>query len=149
MLLCKSRSSVMGEHIATSAARVGELGRRLTMTDVENGVSFFISGVEDFAKVPSLARPFVFQVCARQTILSATTAAETFRSAPALAEKVPNPETLRSIYEVAATISRRSAKHSAEFLKVTPEVFDSLDSNYTFRGGLPPAKSTSRAGGSP
>src|SRR5436190_23340356 len=56
----------------------GELGRRLTMTDVENGVSFFIGGVDDFAKVPSLARPFVFQVCARQMILSATIAAETF-----------------------------------------------------------------------
>src|SRR5437763_17070660 len=33
----------------------GELGRRLTMLDVENGVSFFISGVGEFAKVPSLA----------------------------------------------------------------------------------------------
>jgi hypothetical protein len=128
----------------------GELGRRLTMTDVENGVSFFISGVEDFAKVPSLARPFVFQVCARQTILSATSAAETFRSAPALAEKVPNPETLRSIYEVAATISRRSAKHSAEFLKVTPAVVAALEKQSTsFRGGLLPAKSSSRAGSSP
>src|SRR6266566_4696502 len=81
-----------------------ELGRRLTMADVENGVSFFIRGVDDFAKVPSLARPFVFQVCARQMIVSATTAAETFRGAPALAEKVPDPETLRSIYEVAAAI---------------------------------------------
>src|SRR2546423_3296973 len=101
-----------------------ELGRRLTMTDIENGVSFFIAGIEDFAKVPSLARPFVFQVCARQMILSATIAAETFRSAPALAEKVPNPELLRSIYEVAANISRRSAKHSAEFLNATPAVFD-------------------------
>ena len=123
----------------------GELGRRLTMTDVENGVSFFIAGVEDFAKVPSLARPFVFQVCARQMILSATTAAETFRSAPALAEKVPNPELLRSIYEVAATISRRSAKHSAEFLNVTPAVVAALNSYQTFRGGLPPAPSSSRA----
>ncbi|HMH43690.1 MAG TPA: VWA domain-containing protein [Pyrinomonadaceae bacterium] len=125
----------------------GELGRRLTMTDVESGVSFFISGVEDLAKVPPLARPFVFQVCARQMILSATTASETFRSAPALAEKVPNPELLRSIYEVAATISRRSAKHSAEFLNVTPAVVASLNSYQTFRGG--PAKSTSLAGGSP
>ncbi|MFN2578920.1 MAG: nitric oxide reductase activation protein NorD [Pyrinomonadaceae bacterium] len=104
----------------------GELGRRLTMADVENGVSFFISGVDDFDKVPSLARPFVFQVCARQMILSATIAAETFRGAPALAEKVPNPELLRSIYEVAAVISRRSAKHSAEFLNATPEVVAAL-----------------------
>src|SRR3989440_6238087 len=99
------------------------------MSDVENGVSFYVAGIGEFAKVPSLARPFVFQVCARQMILSATTAAETFRGAPALAEKVSNPETLRSIYEVAAAISRRSAKHSAEFLNVTPEVVSALKRN--------------------
>lgn len=107
----------------------GELGRRLTMADVESGVSFFATGTNDFSSVPSVARPFVFQVCARQMILSATTAAETFRGAPALAEKVPDGEFLRSIYEVAAAISRRSAKHSAEFLQATPEVFAALRTN--------------------
>src|SRR5216684_209685 len=65
----------------------GELGRRLTMGDVENGVSFFTSAVGEFISVPPAARPFVFQVCARQMILSAATAAETFRSAPLLAAK--------------------------------------------------------------
>src|SRR2546423_6680747 len=30
----------------------GELGRRLTMTDVESGVSFFVGGVGEFARVP-------------------------------------------------------------------------------------------------
>jgi len=37
----------------------GELGRRLTMNDVESGVSFFASGVEEFSKVPTTTRPFV------------------------------------------------------------------------------------------
>jgi nitric oxide reductase activation protein len=100
----------------------GELGRRLAMSDIESGVSFFVAGTGEFERVPSSVRPFVFQVCARQMILSATTAGETFREAPLLAEKVSNPELLRSIYEVAATISRRSAKHSAEFLSATPLV---------------------------
>jgi nitric oxide reductase NorD protein len=104
----------------------GELGRRLTMTDVECGVSFFIAGLGDFAKVPSRARPFVFQVCARQMILSPATAAETFRSAPTLAQAVNDSASLRAIYEVAASISRRSAKHSAEFLNATPKVFAAL-----------------------
>jgi hypothetical protein len=70
----------------------GELGRRLTMSDVENGVSFFTSGVGEFTKVPPAARPFVFQVCARQMILSAATAAETFRQAPLLAETFKDGE---------------------------------------------------------
>src|SRR2546423_3013552 len=128
----------------------GELGRRLTMADVESGVSFYVAGIGEFAQVPSLARPFVFQVCARQMILSPTTAAETFRGAPALAEKVSDPETLRSIYEVAAAISRRSAKHSAEFLNVTPEVVAALEKQSTsFRGGLPPPPPKSHGGGRP
>jgi hypothetical protein len=129
------RASIEFLRAAPDAARVlepaelrawGELGRRLTMTDIETGVSLFISGVGDFEKVPSLARPFVFQVCARQMILSANTAAETFRHAASLAQAVGDAELLRAIYEVAASISRRSAKHSAEFLKATPQVVAAL-----------------------
>src|SRR5258708_16843572 len=60
----------------------GELGRRLTMGDVENGVTFFTNGLGEFFNVPAGARPFVFQVCARQMILSAATAADTFCDAP-------------------------------------------------------------------
>jgi nitric oxide reductase NorD protein len=126
----------------------GELGRRLTMTDVESGVSFFATGTNEFAAVPSVARPFVFQVCARQMILSASTAAETFRGAPALAEKVPDGELLRSIYEVAASIARRSAKHSAEFLQATPDVIATLNSSRPFPGALPPGDSPGPAGSS-
>src|ERR1700682_662369 len=39
----------------------GELGRRLTMGDVENGVTFFTNGLGGFINVPAAARPFVFQ----------------------------------------------------------------------------------------
>lgn len=132
----------------------GELGRRLTMSEVEDGVSFFALGVGDFERVPSSARPFVFQVCARQTILSAATAAETFRGAATLAVNVNDPESLRSIYEVAAEISRRSAKHSADFLKATAMVIGRLSRAENpkpalFSGGLPPAESESVAGSGP
>ena len=115
----------------------GELGRRLTMTDVETGVSFFIAGLGEFVKVPPSARPFVFQVCARQMILSPATAAETFRGAAALAEGINDAGSLRSVYEVAGSISRRSAKHSAEFLQRTPKVFAALNSGDLFGAGLP------------
>jgi nitric oxide reductase activation protein len=124
----------------------GELGRRLTMTEVENGVSFFTAGLGDFAHVPTGARLFVFQVCGRQMILSASTAAETFRNAPLLAKTIKDSELLQSIYEVAAEISRRSAKHSADFLNATPAVMDRV---VAFRGGLPPADPKSAAGSAP
>src|SRR6266851_7872810 len=104
----------------------GEVGRRLTMAEVEDGVSFFGAGPGEFAQVPPAARPFVFQVCSRQMTLSAKTAAETFRHAPALAGQVRQPELLRSIYEIAGEISRRSAKHSSDFLNAAPVVVDRL-----------------------
>lgn len=104
----------------------GELGRRLTTNDVESGISFFSAGTADFARVPAPVRPFVFQVCSRQVILSTAIAAETFRDAPALADAVSGDELLRSIYEIAASISRRSAKHSAEFLSATPAVVEGV-----------------------
>ena len=97
------------------------------MADIETGVSFFVSGMGEFANVPSVARPFVFQVCSRQMILSASAAAETFQGASVLAKEVDEPETLRSIYQIAAEISRRSAKHSTEFLAATP-ASDCVDS---------------------
>ncbi len=129
----------------------GELGRRLTMSNVESGVSFFTSGVEEFSKVPAATRPFVLKVCARQMILSASTAVGTFRCSPALAREIQNADSLRSIYDVAAEISRRSAKHSADFLNATPTVVGRLlkHCEVPFSGGLAPAGAESRAGGSP
>ncbi len=117
----------------------GELGRRLTMSDVENGVSFFVAGVQTFAQVPPAVRPFLFQVCARQMILSAMTAAETFGAAPAFAESIGDANVLRAVYEIATIVSRRSAKHSSEFLHATAAVVAGLNSNQLFRGGPPPA----------
>ena len=124
------------------------------MSDVESGVSFFVAGVADFAQVPPAVRPFVFQVCARQMILSATTANETFRSASELAREINDVEMLSSIYQVAGEISRRSAKHSAEFLNASPAVIRELRRSHihqrsSFSGGLPPADTKSRAGSSP
>ncbi len=97
-----------------------EMGRRLTMSEVEEGVSFFAAGVGDFERVPPSARPF--------------------------------PESLRSIYEVAAEISRRSAKHSAEFLNATPMVMARLQESSRparFSGRLPAADRKLEAGSSP
>src|SRR5437763_3294049 len=109
----------------------GELGRRLTISDVESGVAFFTAGVGEFAKVPSAVRPFVFQVCARQMILSATTAAESFRDAPALTAVVGAVEVSRTIYAVAASIARRSARPSAEILSSCPAVAAALEKHST------------------
>jgi hypothetical protein len=148
------RASIEFLRVASDAAKVlkrqrcargGEMGRRLTMSDVEAGVNFFAQGVGDFAKVPTAVRPFVLQVCSRQMILSAGAAAETLKEAPSLAEQVRDEEVLRAIYEIAGTIARRSAKHSAEFLNATSAVVSALRYR-SFSGGLlPPIPHQSRA----
>ncbi len=129
------RGSIEFLRVASDAAKVleaaeirawGEIGRRLTMSDVEAGVNFFAAGVGDFGQVPALVRPFVLQVCSRQMILSAGAAALTFEEAPSLAEQVRDEEVLRAIYEIAGAIARRSAKHSAEFLNATSAVVEGV-----------------------
>src|SRR5713226_454768 len=132
----------------------GELGRRLTMAEVEDGVSFYVAGMGEFNVVPATARPFVFQVCSRQMTLSPSTAAETFSNAPALAKQVNDAQVLRSIYEIAAEISRRSAKHSADFLNAAPVVVTRLretQSRYPLASTTPsglPARGPRSASGS-
>ncbi|HEX8492806.1 MAG TPA: VWA domain-containing protein [Pyrinomonadaceae bacterium] len=131
------RASMEFLRAAPEAARVleaaelrawGEIGRRLAMGDVETACTFFAAGVEELRQVPIEARPLIFQICSRQMTLSSSVAVETFRHAPQLALEITDAEQLRSIFEVAAEISRRSAKHSADFLQATPRVFESLRS---------------------
>jgi nitric oxide reductase NorD protein len=105
----------------------GELGRRLAMADTEIAVSFFAAGVEEFGRIPKEARPLVFQICTRQMTLSSSVATTTFMRAPQLAEGVHDTKLLCSILEVAAEVSRRSAKHSADFLAATPQVIKAFD----------------------
>ncbi|HKR01034.1 MAG TPA: VWA domain-containing protein [Pyrinomonadaceae bacterium] len=125
------RASIEFLRAAPAAARVleaaelrawGEMGRRLAMGDVETAVSFFNAGVEDLRSVPQEARPLIFQLCSRQMTLSSSVALETFKTAPLLSGYITDPALLRLILEVAAEISKRSAKHSADFLKSTPRL---------------------------
>ncbi len=125
------RASIEFLRAAPKASRVleeaelrawGEMGRRLAMGDVETAVSFFNAGVEALGDVPQSARPLIFQVCSRQMTLSSAVALETFKTAPLLAGLVTDTEALRLIFEVAAEISKRSARHSADFLKATPRM---------------------------
>jgi hypothetical protein len=157
------RASIEFLRAAPAAARVleaaelrawGEMGRRLAMGDAETAVSFFFAGVEDLKTVPQEARPLIFQVCSRQMTLSSASALETFKTAPALAGHITDAELLRSIFEVAAEISKRSAKHSADFLKATPRLsrrmrdFGASGAPRVFRAAITLASAfAARAGG--
>jgi hypothetical protein len=104
----------------------GELGRRLTMADVETGVTFFAAGAGGLSEFPPAARLVLFRVCTRQMSLSTSVALETLRDARETALAVGDEELLRRAYEVAEEVARRSPKHSADFLKATPAAFNAL-----------------------
>jgi nitric oxide reductase NorD protein len=129
----------------------GDLGRRLALGDAENAITFFAEGVAQLKDIPTNIHPLVFQLCSRQITLSSQIAIETFRNLPALANTISDPIQLAALIEVASEISRRSAKHSAEFLKQTPEVLERFrrikDPAVTQQGIELAAEFASRAGG--
>jgi hypothetical protein len=104
----------------------GEMGKRLSMADVETGAAFFAAGVEDLRLVPHGARRLLFEVCGRQLTLSSSVALETYRRAPEVARALNDAALLVPVFEVALEIARRSARHSADFLAATRQVFERL-----------------------
>jgi hypothetical protein len=136
---------------ATELRSWGELGRRLAMGDVETAITFLTAGVSGLKDIPQSVHPLIFQLCSRQITLSSLVAIDTFRNLTALAKDINDDDLLGSVLEVATEISRRSAKHSAEFLDQTPEVIERLrrikSPEVTKRGIELAAEFASRAGG--
>ena len=129
----------------------GDLGRRLAMSDVESAITFFAEGVAELKDIPANVQRQLFQLCSRQITLSSQIAIETLRTLPALAKAIGDSNQLAAVLEVAFEISRRSAKHSAEFLNQAPVVLERLrrsrDPAVTKKGIQLAAEFASRAGG--
>ncbi|MFN2532113.1 MAG: nitric oxide reductase activation protein NorD [Pyrinomonadaceae bacterium] len=104
----------------------GELGRRLAMNDFDNAVAFFAAGVGPLRAVAHPLRDALFQLCNRQMILSIAIGQETFHAFPPLVAAINDDQLLLSVIEVANEISRRSARHSADFLSASPVISQSL-----------------------
>ncbi|MEK6279969.1 MAG: VWA domain-containing protein [Acidobacteriota bacterium] len=129
----------------------GEMGRRLAMSEVESAISFFNEGVAHLSEVDEDVRPAVFQLCSRQITLSTSIATDTLRKIPELSKSIGDNKMIAAVLEVAGEVSRRSAKHSAEFLDKTPEVIASLNrfenAEVTKKGIELATEFASRAGG--
>jgi hypothetical protein len=105
-----------------------ELGRRLAMGNADLGVKFFADGVRDLKVVPEKARPLIFQICMRQLVLSSSIALETFALVPRLAKEIDDDDLLTDFLRLAAEVAVRSAKHSSDFLRKSPQVCLALKS---------------------
>jgi len=94
----------------------GELGRRLAMASADVGSAYFGSGTTDLAAVPEKCRPLLFRICTKQLVLSTSTAVDTFKLVPQLANSTINADELTKFLELALEVANRSAKHSADYL---------------------------------
>jgi len=99
-----------------------EIGRRLTISNVEAGVKFFSQGINDFVSVPDDSRSLAFQICLRQMVLSSNIALDTYREIPKLREELQDDEFFKQILKIASEVAQRSAKHSSDLLKSTPKL---------------------------
>src|SRR4051812_47677480 len=129
-----------------------EIGRRLALGEVETAISFFTTGVKMMADLSPLLRQLVFQLTLRQMTLSSAIAYETFQQAPTIADALDDDTASAVVFGIASEISRRSARHSAEFLNASPSVLSSLKQFATTPSVIDDALSlandfASRAGG--
>jgi nitric oxide reductase NorD protein len=104
----------------------GDLGRRLAMGDYEAAAGFFADGVANYERVPRTLHADLLQLCVRQMTLSTAVGKDTFQVAPEIVADVDDEVLFKSILTVANEIARRSAKHSAEFLKSSGDVSRAL-----------------------
>jgi hypothetical protein len=151
------RASVEFLRVVPDAAKIleaddlrawGEMGRRLAMGDAETAITLFHEGVDELKDVPLKVRPLLFQICTRQMSLSSSIATTTFHKAPALARAIKDEKLLCEVFKIAADISHRSAKHSADFLEAAPKVFECANENEVANAVVKLASAFSqRAGG--
>ncbi|HEX6731470.1 MAG TPA: VWA domain-containing protein [Pyrinomonadaceae bacterium] len=127
----------------------GELGRRLAMGDVETAMNFFAHGVEPLRPVPPDIQAKIFSLSNRQMTLSTSIGREIFHYLPVLLNDLGDEQTFVAIVEIATEISKRSAKHSAEFLHASVPVIKSLkaDEQLTARALTLASAFAARAGG--
>ena len=104
----------------------GEIGRRLAMGSVDLAVKFFRDGIEAFRAISPAARPYIFEICKRQLVLSSSIALETFHLAPLIVSQIDDERFATEIFRLGAEIAARSAKHSADLLQRTALVADAL-----------------------
>lgn len=100
----------------------GEFGRKLAMGSAETGSHFFLQGVNGLSGLSPEARHYVFEICTRQLVLSSSIALATFDFIPDLADEVSDEGFLTDILRLASDVASRSARHSADFLRQSPEV---------------------------
>jgi hypothetical protein len=136
--------------IAAADMRVwGEIGKRLSATSSDAAVGFFQSSAATLGSMDEEMRSPVLRLVNKQAALSASTAIDTFRSAPFIIASISDNESVAQILTICLELARHSVKHSNDLLLAAPQVLAqmkagddtllrralALTSSFAFRSG--------------
>src|SRR6185503_10201170 len=116
--------------IAASDMRVwGEIGKRLSATSVESAMGFFLTSASTLSSMDEEMRSPVLRLVNKQAALSASTAIDTFRSAPYIIASIADNESVAQMLTICLELARHSVKHSNDLLLAAPQVLAQIKAN--------------------
>jgi len=105
----------------------GEIGKRLCATSPDTAIGFFQSSASTLESLPAEARATVLKLVVKQAALSANTAAESFRAAPAILASMGGGSNVEQVLGICLELARHSVKHSSDLLSAAPRVLAQLE----------------------
>ncbi|HKS43461.1 MAG TPA: hypothetical protein VJX74_22795, partial [Blastocatellia bacterium] len=116
--------------IAAADMRVwGEIGKRLSATSVESAMGFFLTSASTLSSMDEEMRSPVLRLVNKQAALSASTAIDTFRSAPYIIASIADNESVAQMLTICLELARHSVKHSNDLLLAAPQVLAQIKAN--------------------
>ena len=116
--------------IAAADMRVwGEIGKRLSATSVESAMGFFLTSASTLSSMDEEMRSPVLRLVNKQAALSASTAIDTFRSAPFIIASIADNESVAQMLTICLELARHSVKHSNDLLLAAPQVLAQIKAN--------------------
>ncbi len=103
-----------------------EVGRRVALDNADEADTFFHRSPEVLLQVPPALRSQLVTLCAKQIVLSPSTALNTFYSAPQTIESLGTSDASLKLFNIAVAVANRSVKHSTEVLAAAPKALNSL-----------------------
>ncbi|HLF84484.1 MAG TPA: hypothetical protein VI837_09940, partial [Blastocatellia bacterium] len=106
----------------------GEAGKRLSATSGDAAVGFLQSSAAILGAIPEDMRSPVLRLVNKQAALSAKTAIECFKSAPAIISTIKDHEDVAQILTICLELARHSVKHSNDLFLTAPQVISQIES---------------------
>jgi nitric oxide reductase NorD protein len=100
----------------------GEIGKRLSATSAEAAATFFQSSAATIDAIGEDLRSPILRLVNKQAALSASTAMDTFKSAPQIIRAIGDGETAAQMLTISLELARHSVKHSHDLFAAAPQV---------------------------